>query len=240
MPDANGPTAGLTQLAMPWSSPVEVDPAASKGRRIVPLMESSPQSWTSDSLKVAPQGMAGPQFEPPAKADRGRKLLAVAVEGRFSSYFQSKPSPLLAETPSPTAAGKPGEPPAPAPSPVFAGQIDHSPASSRIILVASNSFLANDAMALASVAARTQVLGPIQFVENAIDWSLEDRALLAIRGRANFARLLIPLSRNEQLFWEYLNYLLALLGLVAVWSIHRLMRSSARRRTRLLLAAGRA
>jgi ABC-2 type transport system permease protein len=67
----------------------------------------------------------------------------------------------------------------------------------------------------------TRYLKPIQLVENAIDWSLEDRGLLAIRGRAHFAHTLKPLDRESQLFWEYLNYGLLLVGLVLIGLIRR-------------------
>ena len=67
-------------------------------------------------------------------------------------------------------------------------------------------------------------------MENAIDWSLEDRGLLAIRGRAHYSRTLEPLDRSTQMFWEYLNYGLALAGLVLVWLIHRRMRKLSRLR----------
>ena len=51
-----------------------------------------------------------------------------------------------------------------------------------------------------------QIFGGLgQEPQNAIDWSLEDRGLLAIRGRAHFAHTLNPLDRESQLFWEYLN-----------------------------------
>ena len=58
-------------------------------------------------------------------------------------------------------------------------------------------------------------------MENVVDWSLEDRGLLAIRGRAHFSRTLDPLDRESQVFWEYLNYGLALLGLLLIGLIRR-------------------
>ena len=58
-------------------------------------------------------------------------------------------------------------------------------------------------------------------MENAIDWSLEDRGLLAIRGRAHFSRTLNPLDRESQVFWEYLNYGLPLFGLLLIGFIRR-------------------
>ena len=45
-----------------------------------------------------------------------------------------------------------------------------------------------------------------------MDWSLEDAGLLSIRSRGNFNRTLPTLEHGTQLFWEYLNYGLALLA----------------------------
>jgi ABC-2 type transport system permease protein len=74
----------------------------------------------------------------------------------------------------------------------------------------------------------SQYMNSAQLVANAVDWSLEERELLAIRGRANFSRTLEPMSKDAQLFWEYLNYGLGLLGLVVIW----LLRRQAEKRTR--------
>ena len=108
--------------------------------------------------------------------------------------------------------------------------IDRSPESARIILFASNSFLTDEMLDLAASGLGTRYLNPVQLVENAIDWSLEDRGLLAIRGRAHFSRTLDPLERESQVFWEYLNYGLALFGLLLVWVIRRQVNKRARLR----------
>ena len=88
------------------------------------------------------------------------------------------------------------------------------------------------------VSARKIVWG--QLVENAVDWALEDRDLLSIRGRAHFSRTLPPLNRTAQIFWEYLNYGLALLGLLLVWLIRRGVAARARLRYEAVLHMGRA
>jgi gliding motility-associated transport system permease protein/gliding motility-associatede transport system auxiliary component len=140
------------------------------------------------------------------------QLLAVAVEGQFESYFKDKPSPLL--TVDEPADGEEN-------APVITRVIDRSPGSARIVVFASGSFLTDTMLDLASSGMGTRYLKPIQLVENALDWSLEDRGLLAIRGRANFSRTLNPLDRESQLFWEYLNYGLPLFGLLLIALIRR-------------------
>ncbi len=49
----------------------------------------------------------------------------------------------------------------------------------------------------------------LQMIANAVDWSLEDRALLAIRSRGHFNRTLPPLEESQRVTLEYSNYALA-------------------------------
>jgi ABC-2 type transport system permease protein len=168
------------------------------------------------------------------------------VEGRFDSFFKGQDSPLAkapeTEAKDDEAQTKPDDPEAakesdtpPAPGPITS-VIERSPESARVILVASNTFAEDAVLDLASEGLGTLYTQPVEFLQNAIDWSLEDRGLLAIRSRAQFARTLIPMERSGQLFWEYLNYGLALLGLVAVWFWRRSVRRAEQRRYQAILA----
>jgi ABC-2 type transport system permease protein len=89
---------------------------------------------------------------------------------------------------------------------------------------------------LASSGLGTRYLKPLQLVENAVDWSLEDRGLLAIRGRAHFSRTLNPMDRESQLFWESLNYALPLFGLLLIALIRRYASKRAASRYAAVLA----
>jgi ABC-2 type transport system permease protein len=77
---------------------------------------------------------------------------------------------------------------------------------------------------------------PIEFLQNVIDWSLEDPGLLALRGRTQFARTLEPLDEHHQRIWECINYALALAGLALVWIWRRLVARSDRRHHQRVLA----
>ena len=68
---------------------------------------------------------------------------------------------------------------------------------------------------------RNQYLGPLELMANTLDWSLEDTGLLGIRSRAHFNRTLGRLERDEQTFWEYLNYTLAILALVLIAALQK-------------------
>ena len=169
------------------------------------------------------------------------------VEGQFTSLFAGKPSPLAKdETPvkdkansEEAGAGKEkGAAPQKDEKATITGVIGRSPESARIILIGSSSFLSDDVLSLVSEVDRTQYLTPLNFAQNLVDWSLEDRNLLALRARGGqFSRTLSPVKSGSQATWEYLNYALALLGLGLVYLIHRASRRATRRKYLALLGA---
>jgi ABC-2 type transport system permease protein len=244
----SGITANLGQLTMNWSSPIEIDAGKTKGRTLTTLIRSSNEAWTSDSTNMQPDFKAHRSLGFARGKDRGAKVLGVVLEGRFESAFAGKPSPLLpppdpqqakaegsdtgavdapksdgdsgtktGEKPAEKAAEKKDQKP-----PVVSGVIESSPPSARLILLGSQNFLTDTAIALASEATQTRYEKPLELVQNAVEWSLEDRGLLALRGRGQYSRLLAPLSREGRMFWEYLNYAMALGGLgLLYWLAHR-------------------
>jgi ABC-2 type transport system permease protein len=218
--------AGLNQLTMNWASPIEIETEEKSNRKVTRLLESSPESWTSSATDLQPDfdlyGQMG--FAPGPEEERGRKLLGVEMEGEFDSYFKDRPSPLLTEEVIPSENGHTPADMAEDQEPVISRLIVKSPDSARIILFASNSFLTDTSLELGSAAMRSLYLAPTQLIVNSVDWSLEDRGLLTIRGRGHFSRPLEPMSKNEQMFWEYLNYGLALLGLLLIWGIRSISR----------------
>jgi ABC-2 type transport system permease protein len=231
MNSESGITGGLNQLTLNWASPIEINQEKSKGRKVLRLLESSPKSWVSTSTQVQPDFQKNDELGFPVEGKQEKQLLAAAVEGSFSSYFAGKPSPLLKkddtpkeEPPKPEGADKEKE----KKEQVIARQIDKSPDSARIILVASDSFLSDLVLGISSSVMRSNYTAPVQLAANAVDWSLEDRGLLSIRSRSHFSRPLNPISKNGQVVVEYLNYGLALLGLAGIW----LFRASARKRTK--------
>ncbi len=223
---AGGLTTGIDQVTMTWPSPISLDEQMNQDRKVARLLESSNQAWTSESMEIEPDFETYGELGFAVDNQSGAQLLAVAVEGRFESYFKDKPSPLL--TVAEPANGEEN-------APVITRVIDRSPESARIIVFASSSFLTDTMLDLASSGTGTRYLKPIQLLENALDWSLEDRGLLAIRGRANFSRTLKPLNRESQLFWEYLNYGLPLFGLLLIALIRRQINARAASRYAAIL-----
>ncbi len=232
----NPVTANLQQLTVNWASPIDITQDKNSTRQVTTLLSSSPQSWTSDSLDVLPDYSAYPDTGfPPGKA-HGAHPLAVAIKGRFQSFYKGKQSPLqdAATDAAKKSAAKSARPDKAAGAPQ--GVIGSSPDSARLVVIASNAFATDPAIDLASQGLGTLYTKPIEFLQNVIDWSLEDPGLLALRGRTQFARTLEPLGEGQARIWEYINYALALLGLVLVWVWRRLVAREDRRRHQRVLA----
>jgi ABC-2 type transport system permease protein len=234
MSKTNGITASLGQLTLNWGSPIEVDAKKNQDRKVADLLESSADAWTNASADIQPDYDAYGLLGFAKGSDLGRRVLAVEVDGRFNSFFAGKPSPLLGEQGDKGKDAGKAEPAAAdknesdkSRQPVISGVMDTSPGYARLILIGSSSFLTDTAISLATEATGTLYKKPLELIQNAVDWSLEDRGLLALRGRGQYSRMLTPLDRSEQVFWEYLNYALALAGLALVYWLHR--RGRARR-----------
>jgi len=249
-----GITSGLGQLTLNWASPVKIDPEKNQDRHVIELLKSSAGSWTDTSENIQPDFDAHGPLGFAVGDDQGSRPLAVAVQGRFGSFFAGRPSPLLEapeeEEPAdaeftdedPTAEST-EEPDAPeeeeAAQPMISGVVETSPPAARLILIGSASFLTDTAIGLATEATRTLYTKPLELIQNALDWSLEDRGLLSLRGRGQYSRLLRPLTRRGQMIWEYLNYALALTGLALVYGLYRRSRRQRRSHYETVMSAGR-
>lgn len=226
---ADGMTAGLGQLTLTWPSPLAV--TASEGVSATPLLWSSVGSGVLDGAQVQPDFRRYPDTGFPAVQEPASRTLAVLLEGRFHSAFAGKPSPLQVAAAKPEGADR---------APVVSPVIDRAPATARLLVIGSGSVLSDAALQLLDEATGTRYDKPLQLVENAIDWSLEDRGLLALRGRGQYSRMLEPMAPDEQRFWEGLNYVLALLGLGVLAVLYKLAGRRRRARQAAWLAGGEA
>ncbi|EMP56324.1 ABC transporter permease [Marinobacter santoriniensis NKSG1] len=240
-------TANLQQMIVSWPSPMTVDKDKTGKLKVTRLMTTSNRSWTSDKPTVLPDFQAYPSLGFDDSAKRHSQLVGVALTGEFTSWFADRKSPLLAQAdkkgdnkPDKSAKAMPvkadtkkdGKPDAPAASSV----IRKSPESARLVVVSSGSFASDTMLNLISRSLGTVYDEPVTFIQNAVDWSLEDPSLLALRGQSRYARTLAPLTRQERIGWEYTNYGLALLGLILIWLWRRQVRASDQRRYRKILA----
>ena len=251
-------TAGLEQVTVTWASPLTVAQDLT-GIQAETLLESSPESWASGSVRIQPDFTAYPRTGFPEEKPAGPQVLAVALSGRFTSFFKGKPSPLAAEPEEKSAeketqaaeAGKEEsddaqdagagdgtseqetDEAAARPHPV----IETSPEQAKLVVIGSGTFVSDTVLDLATQALGTRYFKPVDLVQNVVDWALEDPALLALRGRGQYSRLLEPLDPGQRAFWEYLNYALALLGLGIVYLGYRSLRERRRRWYRRVLVA---
>ena len=204
-------SAGLSQVTVQWASPVLVDAEKNKGRTVTVWLKSSAKSWTSNSTHITPDlGKGGTGFAPEGATEP--HPLAVSLEGPFDSFFKDKPSPLIPEKKDPKDKEA---------KETYGHVIEKSAESARLVVVGSADFVSDEILRFTSSVSRSNYTNSLELAENIVDWSLEDRGLLAIRGRGHFARLLNPMTNGKRLFWEYLNYGLALAGLVGTGAILR-------------------
>lgn len=226
-------SANVPQVTMAWASPIQLDPEKQGERKITQLIRSSDNAWVSDDMEIMPDIDANGMAAFPAATESGSQLLGVMSEGRFTSYFAGKESPLLsvkkAETPEAGDTAEEADTESEATSnsqPAVTSVIEHSPQSARIVLYSSNDFLRDQTMTMANSAAGSEYLNPMQLMANTVDFALEDAGLLSIRSRGHFNRTLPPMERDSQVFWEYLNYALAVLALAIIAGVQKRRKKS--------------
>ncbi|WP_144393621.1 Gldg family protein [Pleionea sediminis] len=219
-------TSELPQVTMPWSSPIKV--SVDESKVITPLLETSDQSWVSSNLDVSPKLDAVENSGFTTQGEQARRLVGVINQGVFDSYFSDKKSPLIEgikdkesdsldsvsiEDNDSMTAGNSAAEPDPESTLTVSSVIKRSPESARIILFSSNDFLSDRVLQLLGSAQQSEYLNTVQMLANTVDWSLEDAGLLSIRSRSHFNKTLPPMEQSAQMFWEYLNYGLALISL---------------------------
>ena len=206
-------TSGLTGSVMHWASPVKADAKVGDDEhRVEVLLRSSDASWLTSSTTVKPDlrtypelGFPGPKDGPADK--KGSQVMAVAITGGFASSV-AKPA-------------KPDDKPSvDAP---HARLIEHSPPDTRIVVFGSSTFVSDLVQQLDSEFTKSNV----ELVHNAVDWSLADTDLLAIRSR-NAASRVLTIGPDSAGGWRTLNLAIALVGLVLVVGIAWLRRRAVR------------
>ena len=92
------------------------------------------------------------------------------------------------------------------------------------MVIGSAEFIDDAVLETSMQLSQDRYLNSLQFMQNAVDWSVEDEDLLSIRSRGTYARLLDPLEKEQQSFWEVMNYagvLVALAVIGGVWTLRR-------------------
>ncbi len=205
MDQENPITANLPAVTMNWASALEIDQEKIAAGKVSTLLRSSENSWTYHGASIQPDFDRYPQLGFPTGDTMASRSLAVAVQGSFTSFFAGKPDPRQQETENEDSLAIP-------PLPI----IKKSPDSTRLVVIGSAEFVNDMILSMSRNMGQDRFLNSLRFLQNTIDWSTEDEGLLSIRSRGAHARLLLPMSRNEQTFWEWLNYGIALASLVII------------------------
>jgi ABC-2 type transport system permease protein len=204
--------SNLPAVTMQWVSPLAIDEEKNQDREATVLLQSTQDSWLRTATNVQPNPEVYPLYGFPIEGLQESRPLAVAIRGSFESYFKDRGSPLQATGTLTSTTTTPQ------------GTIEVSPESSRLVVVGSAEFIDDAVLEISRQMSMDRYLNNLQFMQNAVDWSVEDEDLLSIRSRGTYARLLKHLEKNQQSFWEGLNYglvLLALLVIGGVWTLRR-------------------
>ena len=208
--------SNLAAVTLNWASPLVVDEAANTERQVDVLLRSSEQSWSQTDTNIQPNFELYPELGFASQAEGQSYPLAVAVQGVFESFFKGKPVPAVEPVGQAVEGSALSEP--------AAGVIEASSESARLVVIGSAEFVDDVVFSISASLSRDRYLNTLQFVQNVVDWSVEDLDLLGIRSRGTASRILSPMTENEQSVWEGANYGVALLALVAigvVWSVRR-------------------
>jgi len=204
-------TGGLAGSVMHWAAPVKADAKAGDDEhRVEVLLRSSEASWLTANTNVQPNNATYPDLGFPGPKDgdkKGSQVMAVTITGGFTS-----------------SVGKPKDPPKDAADKDAAAKrlIEHSPPDTRMVVFGSSAFVSD---LLIEQLDSDFTKSNIELIHNAVDWSLADTDLLAIRSRNEAARALTvdPKSRGG---WLIGNIVIALVGLGLVVGIAWVRRRS--------------
>jgi ABC-2 type transport system permease protein len=218
--------ARLAAVTMNWVSPVTLDAQKNAGRETSVLLRSSDRSWLRVDSDIQPNFALYPGLGFPVTGEQTSHPLAVSAQGVFESYFKDRPSPFQSGDIDSTETG-PSLQPTPTPGPVQpVSTIGRSPATARLVVIGSGEFVDDVVLRISSNLTRDRYLNNLQFMQNAVDWAVEDLDLLSIRARGTLTRVLKPMEPNEQTLWEALNYGIALAALVGIGVLWRVRRRS--------------
>lgn len=224
MDRSNPALSNVPGLLMSWVSPITVNTEQNAERTVSVLLKSSGNSWTTTNTNIQPDLQLYPDQGFPVGSTQQSYTLAVAVEGSFGSYFVDKPSPFV-EAPAEDSTA-PEAPATETPAEPVTSFIESSPDTARLVVIGSSEFLNDNIVRVAQSVSGDLILNNFQFVQNAVDWFVEDTALSSIRAGGSAARVLNPLTESEQSTWEAVNYAFAIISLIVLGFVWRAYKRS--------------
>ncbi|MBU0673844.1 MAG: Gldg family protein [Proteobacteria bacterium] len=223
----NPVTAKLPAVTMNWVSPLTLTTGDQQDQRWTTLLTSSPQSWLYDATDIQPDFQRYPDLGFAEGDSMEERVLAVSGQGVFESYYVDHEDPRQAKEQGLEPESAAGEESAAVDDSAKVEKesllnepiIRKSADSARLVVVGSSEFINDTVLGISRSMGQDRFMNSLGFLQNLIDWSVADDDLLTIRSRGAHARILEPLSRKAQTFWEWINYGLALLALVVVGAL---------------------
>lgn len=188
---------GLTQLSMPWASRVDLGAVPDGVTGEVLLHSSRDGSGLPNDAALMPDFQTYRQTGFPRPTELGEKPLAVALTGRFPSFFTDETRPEIE------------------------GALTEPVAEGRLVVLGSSEMLSDVILEYASSSmGRMHANNPV-LLQNLIDWAVADTDLLSIRNPGRFSRALAPLDEGTAQNLEYANYAFGGLVLAGFFLIAR-------------------
>ena len=217
--DKNPITSRLDALVLPWTAPLEIaasqsdtssggSPTGQPNVKATVLARSSPQAWLQKGRFDLTPPNPFQQMQRPAEKGQSYPL-AIALVGRFHSYFAGKPVPAAADSVAAAPAAK---------------TIEDSP-ETQVIVVGSSQFANSNFLSMFP--------GNQNFILNAIDWMTLGDKLISIRSRGAIDRPLKLTSATGKAVFKYANTF----GVAILVAVFGYVRFNLRRRARRNAAA---
>ena len=202
-------SANLPALSMNWASPVELDKDKNADRNTTELMWSSDQSWLTEDLNIQPDFDTYPEFGFAIGDNPTSYPLAVSIEGTFESYFKGKSAPAVESGTATEGTDTTAQ------SDMMV--IEQSPDTARLVVIGSAGFIDDFALDLSARLTQDYYLNNLQFIQNTVDWAVEDEDLLGIRSRGTTTRILNSLTDQQRTNWEVTSFVMEFILLAIVF-----------------------
>lgn len=217
----------LESMVLPWASPLEIIKEKTTGIQVSELARSTKYSWTQkDFYDLNPK-----EDYLPSQGDMKERVMAVALSGKFKSFFADKKVPALEE-------GKKAEPekgkdkdkdknknpaaPLEEPRKVQEPDVIKEGKETKLMVVGNSRFITENFPA--------EFDGNRIFFLNAIDWFTIGDYLIGIRSRESGDRPLRVISDQARTAIRFIN----ILGVSCLLGLFGLGRFYARRRRKKL------
>lgn len=177
----------LETLLFPWASSISVNKEIAGDNAFSELVLSSDKSWVQkENFDLSPT-----QKFAPSSDELQKRTLAVAINGKFKSYFDGKKIPVK------EIENKKGK--KDATEIISDGAMINSTDRGRIVVVGDSDFISAGAIG------RSQ--NNLIFFQNAIDVLAQDENLIAIRAKGSNDRPIKELSESEKNWIKFVNIL---------------------------------